>query len=122
MYLKAEVLFRVFGFVDIEHEKLNISTLYVHFIEGKYNVHNGTSVLDSSNNSYIKIPRSIRYHNSEHKIYSWLFKFDDFYPYDTDENQIIIDYGNELLKRYPNHKKTINILGKMKIQYPELFI
>lgn len=121
-YLKPDVLFSNLGLRDIEIEKFNIRTVYKYFKEGKYNKRYGEYHLDLSNNIYEKFPKSIRYFLSEELISRRTFKIENFYTYDIDENQIIIDYGNELLLRYPKHKKTMKIMKEIKRDFPELFV
>lgn len=123
-YLKPEVLFRAFKICEVELEKLNISVLYKCFREGSYYPGYISSYrLDGSNDIYLKIPKCIRYIYTEKEIFNEnYFHYDSFYSYDTDETQIIYEYGGEFLKIHPNHKKTKNIMTKLRKTNPELFI
>lgn len=124
-YLKPELLFKTFKICEVELEKLNISVLYKCFREGKYisEGYKSSYRLDGSNDIYLKIPKCIRYNYTESVIFNEkYFDYVYFYPYDTDENQIIYDYGVEFLKIHPNHKKTKNIMTKLRKTNPELFI
>lgn len=118
-YLKPKSAFLYFRISNIDIEKLDITKLYKCFIEGKYDIDIGDTFLE---NHYLKLPRAIRYHISESHFCSRTFESSQFYPYDTDEKQIIIDYANVLLEYFPDHKKTLKIMKNLKEQHPELFI
>lgn len=121
-YLRPKFLVSMFGLRNVEIEKFNIRTVYKLFKEGKYSNVNNEYYLDLSDDIYSKIPKPIRYFLSEDLISRKTFMLECFYPYDTDENQIIIDYGYEVLSRYPKHKKTMKIMKEMKRDFPELFV